>query len=306
VSARPIFSAQTEADHQPISVVVPTRDRPEALRRCLDALSAQTVADRLDVVVVDDGSSAPEAIAELVGRYGFARLVHGRGGGPASARNEGARRARGAIICFTDDDCQPLPDWAERLAEAVAEGADIVAGASISGGGPLADASEIVARAPAASPPAPGSDVSFSPSNNLACRRDVFAALPFDESYPHAAGEDREWCARATGAGYALRAAPSARVVHRQELTLRRFIAQQVRYGEGAYRFRRHGDARRSFEPLGFYAALVRQGFARGVRVGALVCAAQVATAVGFVRAWGTLRREQRVTTASTSPRNGS
>ena len=35
--------------------------------------------------------------------------------GPAAARNYGARLARGAILLFTDADCAPAPDWAERM-----------------------------------------------------------------------------------------------------------------------------------------------------------------------------------------------
>lgn len=35
--------------------------------------------------------------------------------GPAWARNEGIRRAKGEIVAFTDDDCRPDSDWLERL-----------------------------------------------------------------------------------------------------------------------------------------------------------------------------------------------
>ncbi|MDP1850369.1 MAG: glycosyltransferase, partial [Solirubrobacteraceae bacterium] len=98
-----------------ISVVVPTRDRPEALARCLAALARQRGADELEIVVVDDsdggGAAAPGA-----------RVVHGGARGPAAARNLGVRAARGAIVCFTDDDCVPAPDWAQRLAAACADG----------------------------------------------------------------------------------------------------------------------------------------------------------------------------------------
>ena len=53
-----------------VTVVVPTRDRPGALARCLAALERQTVGD-FEVVVVDDRSRSPEAVA--------------RGGGPRAA-----------------------------------------------------------------------------------------------------------------------------------------------------------------------------------------------------------------------------
>lgn len=280
----------TRSEHPLISVVVPTRDRPTALTRCLDALAAQTVADELEVLVVDDGSWAASDISTVVGRHPRARLLRSAGAGPAAARNEGARAARGSFLCFTDDDCAPKPDWVEQLVEALRAGADAAAGRTIAGGGVLAEASELIARAPVEVMTRDGSDLSFAPSNNLACTKAVFAATPFDESYPHAAGEDREWCARLIASGHSLRSAPAARLVHRQDLTLLDFFRQQARYGEGAFRFHRRGAIRRPLGSAGFYVALIRRGFARSFRVGVLVCAAQAATALGFLRGWATQR----------------
>jgi hypothetical protein len=63
-----------------------------------------------------------------------------------------------------------------------------------------------------------------------------------------------------------------------------------VRYGRGAYRYR--ATAQRRLEPLDFYVALVRRGFARSFTVGVLVSVAQAATAFGWARGWLELRRE--------------
>jgi len=274
-----------------ISVVVPTRDRPAALRRCLDALSAQTVLDHLEVVVVDDGSRAADEVAAATAGHAHVRLIRRSGGGPAAARNAGARTARGAFLCFTDDDCVPRPDWAERIVDALRQGADAAAGTTtLSRAGALAEASDLVAHALDA-PPRPGSALAFAASNNIACTRTAFEATPFDESYSGAAGEDRDWCARLTSGGFALRSAPDARVVHDQPLTVLSFLGQQVRYGQGAFQFRHGSDQRRPLESPSFYAALVRGAFAKGFSVGLLFSAAQAATAAGFARAWVTARR---------------
>lgn len=251
----------------------------------------QTAADRLEVIVVDDGSLRAADIAAVVARHPQARLLQGRGKGPAAARNVGAAEATGAILCFTDDDCTPRPDWAERLAEEIDSGADAAAGTTLSAGGALADAAEIVARAPARAGAFDGSHLAFAPSNNLACARRVWESVRFDESYPDAAAEDRDWCARLASAGYALRLAEGACVVHRQNVTLRSFLQRQVRYGNGAYRFRRREGERTQLESPGFYAALLRDAFAQGITVGLLVALAQVATAFGFVRAAAAQRR---------------
>jgi GT2 family glycosyltransferase len=260
-----------------------------ALNRCLDALAAQTVADRLEVIVVDDGSLVEEEVASIVARHRRVRLIRRGSGGPAAARNAGALDAGSAFLCFTDDDCEPRPDWVEHLVKRLQQGADAAAGTTLSRGGPLAAASEITAHAPAAAQPPEGSDLAFAPSNNLACTKVAFEATPFDESYPDAAGEDREWCARLIAAGYVLHAEPKARVIHCQELTFGRFLQQQARYGRGAFRFRRIGE-RRPLESAGFYRALLRRAFAASFSVGLLVCVAQAATAAGFVHAWAVER----------------
>ncbi|MGH3800821.1 MAG: glycosyltransferase family 2 protein, partial [Pseudonocardiaceae bacterium] len=106
--------------------------------------------------------------------------------------------------------------------------------------------------------------------------------IPFDERYPLAAGEDRDWCARLIDADHSLVFEPSALVRHHQELSPAGFWRQQLRYGRGAYRFRSDRGTLLRLEAPRFYAGLLRRGLAHGPRAGALVCAAQVATALGM------------------------
>ncbi|MGD9526580.1 glycosyltransferase family 2 protein [Pseudonocardia sp.] len=267
-----------------VSIVVPTRDRPARLARCLTALEAQSLPE-MEIVVVDDASVDADAVAATVARAPRARLLRGEGRGPAAARNLGARAARGEIVCFTDDDCVPVPGWAAALAERIGAGAQAAAGPTRNArpGNPFAAAAQAVASycAEATIDPATGR-MRFAPTSNIACRADVLAALPFDERYPLAAGEDRDWCARLVASGAALVFVPDAVVAHHQELDARGFWRQQVRYGRGAHRFR--SDHGAQLEAPGFYAGLVRRGFAEGPRAGALVCVAQLATAVGIAQ----------------------
>ena len=269
-----------------VSVVVPTRDRPDQLDRCLEALEGQTASDSIEVIVVDDGSTNRVAVEEVVRDRPRVRLVRQAGAGPAAARNTGVRAARGTYICFTDDDCEPRTEWAERLAGSLSGGAAAAAGVTLSGfpGNPLAEASELIAAA--LSPARNGSEgLAFAPSNNLGCRAELLAAIPFDETFPVAAGEDRDWCARLRAAGQVLVREHAAVVIHRQQLDLKDFWNQQVRYGRGAFRFRRSSSVRSLESPL-FYARLVRRGFRGGVRTGLLVVLAQLGTAVGFIAEW--------------------
>jgi glycosyltransferase involved in cell wall biosynthesis len=274
-----------------ISVVVPTRNRPLSLQRCLDALARQSCLEALEVIVVDDGSAEPEAVADVVRAHAFARLIRQRPSGPARARNAGVAVALGECVCFTDDDCEPGIVWAERLAAAIHAGADVVAGSTSTGepGSAFAAASEVIVSAPSS---LSTGELSFAPTNNVASRREVLLALPFDDSFPEAAGEDRDWCARLVAAGYVLQTEPAATLVHRPAVTFRSFLRQQVRYGRGAFWFRRGGHARRPLERPTFYVGLLRSGFRRGLGAGLLVTAAQAATAFGFLLARVAARRD--------------
>ena len=126
--------------------------------------------------------------------------------------------------------------------------------------------------------------VPFAASNNLGATARLLLELPFDEAYPDAAGEDRDWCQRLAAAGHRIERRLDAAVAHHQELTAAGFLRQQARYGRGAYRYHRRGP-RRPLERPRFYAGLLRRGFREGAAVGLLVALGQVATAVGYLAA---------------------
>lgn len=95
------------------SVVIPAYNQADTIRECVEALQHQTVSRSCyEIIVVDDGSTddtgriAQEAGAQVVGQ------ARGR---LAAARNAGIRAARGEIVCFTDGDCIPRPDWLAQL-----------------------------------------------------------------------------------------------------------------------------------------------------------------------------------------------
>jgi glycosyltransferase involved in cell wall biosynthesis len=261
-----------------LSVVVPTRDRPQKLRGCLAAL-----AGRHEVVVVDDGSADRAAVADVV-REAEALPVRLDGRGPAAARNVGARVASGEVVCFTDDDCEPHEGWAEALAKPILAGqARCTAGrTTVASDASAADrAWQAIANHLQHQATEPGSSSpGFAPTCNLACSRSLLTELPFDESFPAAAGEDRDWSARAAENGAAPLFVPEAVVVHRPDLDARSFLRQQYRYGRGATRYRAASPSRDLGSPS-FYAGLLRAGFTEGLGPGALVLAAQVATAAG-------------------------
>jgi glycosyltransferase involved in cell wall biosynthesis len=263
-----------------ITVVVPTRDRPDCLKQCLARLAAQNASVEIEVVVVDDGSADAEHVASVVDTLPNARLVRQGRRGPAAARNAGVRAARGFVICLTDDDCEPAPGWVATMAEAVRAGADVVSGETVIAGSRsrLDVASQLVTDAVTHRARTP-----FAASNNLASTARLLEEIPFDERYSDAAGEDRDWCERVFAHGVRIERRPAG-VVHRQNLSLRGYLDRHVRYGRGSYRYHRAQPRRRPLERPDFYARLVGEGFRAGPAVGALVALAQLATAFGYAR----------------------
>lgn len=100
-----------------VSVIVPVYNQSEPLRWCLEALAHQTYArSRFEIIVIDNGSEDPEAIAAAVAPYDNVRLTFEATPGSYAARNHGLTLAQGDILAFTDADCIPATDW---LAEGV-------------------------------------------------------------------------------------------------------------------------------------------------------------------------------------------
>ncbi|ASZ13823.1 glycosyltransferase [Chitinophaga pendula] len=103
-----------------ISVIVPTYKRPRLLMQCLQALAAQDFdKSAFEVIIVSDG---PDTLAKQLvlswkhsGVLQVEYLPLPAKRGPAAARNLGWQRARGTLIAFTDDDCQPDIHWLQQL-----------------------------------------------------------------------------------------------------------------------------------------------------------------------------------------------
>jgi GT2 family glycosyltransferase len=264
-----------------VSVVVATHDPGPSLAGCLAALEAQTSVRALEVIVIDDGSPHREAVAEALRPFPRVKLVRQDRRGVAAARNTGARTARGSIVCFTDDDCAPEPEWAHLLAEMVRGGIDVGGGVTLPGSPRNRYDAATQTLVNALADPRSGGPL-FLPGSNFACRRDVLLAVPFDERFG-GAGEDREWCNRLVRLGYRLGWEESAVVRHYQELDVRRFWEKHCHYGRGVYSLMRSQGSGQPLGPPARYRHIVRKSLEGGPAVGLLVCLAQVATAVGFV-----------------------
>ncbi len=101
-----------------ISVVVPAYNAEGTIGKCIEALLRQDCREQYEIIVVDDGSS--DRTKNIVRQFrdaGRIKLVEQQHGGPAKARNAGAREAKGDIILFTDSDCIPEKNWVTEMAK---------------------------------------------------------------------------------------------------------------------------------------------------------------------------------------------
>jgi glycosyltransferase involved in cell wall biosynthesis len=254
-------------DEPTFSVVIPTYGRPDLLARCLGALGRMDLpAGGFEVIVVDDGSPVrlDAVVAEHSGSYPL-RLCRKQNAGPASARNFGARVARGDWLAFLDDDCVPKPGWLKGFEAARAMHPCGAAGGGIAntnGDTICSVASNLLLGYLYDYYNRPGARTRFYATANLACSKRSFLEMGgFDESFRIAAAEDRDFCDRWLDCEHPMVYSPEALVDHAPQLSLRRFIRQHFNYGRGAHHLhmarRRRGLARPRVEPMSFYRGLL-------------------------------------------------
>lgn len=117
-----------EAISQPlVSIIIPTYNRKESLRRTLSSLEQQSgSAEQFEVIVVDDGGTDGTAEVTAQPFPFFLRYVRQANQGAATARNTGADLAQGQILVFLDDDITVVPEFVGSLASEFPAGERIV------------------------------------------------------------------------------------------------------------------------------------------------------------------------------------
>jgi len=105
-----------EARRPLVSVVIPTYDRPEYLKRAVESVLEQT-HENVELIVVDDHSPTPaEAILSDLshGTVQVRHVRHSENRGANAARNSGIEAATGEFVAFLDDDDYWKPTKLER------------------------------------------------------------------------------------------------------------------------------------------------------------------------------------------------
>lgn len=87
-----------------VSVVIPTRDRPELLRRAIAAVAQQDYSGPVDVIVVHDGTAPDVGLPAEFPQLPITVMVNNRTPGLAGSRNSGILATDAPWVAFCDDD----------------------------------------------------------------------------------------------------------------------------------------------------------------------------------------------------------
>ena len=208
----------------PVSVVIVSRGRPDALRVCLTGCM-QLLYDPFEIVVVADpaGVAAAQALP-------FAKQIKIIGFDDANisaARNVGINAAAGEIVAFVDDDAVPEPTWLTHLTQAMQHNDVVVAGGYVRARNgisyqwkgrtldALGDAVDmpVTGLEPVVVQPTP-TRCAKTEGTNMAVRRDVLLEVGgFDPAY-HYFLDETDLNMRLAKAGYACAIVPRAQVHH--------------------------------------------------------------------------------------------
>jgi glycosyltransferase involved in cell wall biosynthesis len=107
-----------------VTAIIPTRNRPELLRRAVESVAEQTW-ENLEIVVTDDASddSTPELLKTLQQEHSNLTVLRNREAqGAAASRNRAIEKASGEYIAGLDDDDFWRPKRIEKLMESFEEG----------------------------------------------------------------------------------------------------------------------------------------------------------------------------------------
>ena len=235
------------------SVVIPTFNRKDMLRRCLTALAVQDYPD-YEVLVVDGGSDGTEQMmAQEFPRFRYLRETRS---GPSVARNLGIHEASGDIVAFTDDDNVAPPDWLSRLADGYRRYPEVSGVAGRMEPPEEVWRSNVFARqelwatwyAYSLTPDRPeyvadGLNVPGA-TNNVSYRRSVLLEVGGFSSglAAHIAGEERDLRERICAKGYNRFLYMPVKVLHLRSYTWKGFLTQTLETALGVNRYHRRQD----------------------------------------------------------------
>jgi GT2 family glycosyltransferase len=232
-----------------VSVVIPTLNRKQHLKACLNSLFDMDYPKSVLEVIVVDGDSFDGTKEMVKTDFQEVRLLIDRRQGISFARNTGAEVASGEIIAFTDDDCVVDREWLRSLVKAFSDERIGAAGGPTIPLRPDSLAPQLVESGmlglfSLGDQPCEVRWPDVLVTANLAVRHEVFERLKFNvlfgrrNTLVYRWEEDVEFCNRLEGSGYKLMYIPAAKVYHdidAKRSALKYLIAKQFSGGLSHY-----------------------------------------------------------------------
>ncbi|MGY1827727.1 glycosyltransferase [Blastococcus sp. SYSU DS0541] len=243
-------------DGSVVTVAICTRDRPDDLRRCLEAVAGLDTRPA-DVLVVDN-ASRDDRTRQVAEEFGV-RYVREPRAGLDWARNRALLEAGTRIVAFTDDDVLVHPCWLRGIVRAFAEEPDAVVVTGLVAPAELATRAQVlfeafggfgrgyarrwmsvgVASGEVAAQLYPGTGVAGTGANMALLREDALALGGFDPALdvgtPTGGGGDLEMYFRVLASGGLLVYEPTAVVRHVHRRTMPELARQMAGNGTGVY-----------------------------------------------------------------------
>ena len=113
------FCKRNQVNNMDLSIIVPVYNVEQYLKRCVDSVLCQENVS-LEIILVDDGSTdaSPKICDDYAARYSFITAIHIQNSGPATAKNEGFKIAKGNYIALTDSDDKMEPQMLYKMVTA--------------------------------------------------------------------------------------------------------------------------------------------------------------------------------------------
>lgn len=272
-----------------VSILMPTRDKPELLRRAIGTLLEATWYPAFELILLDNGSREPEtlelfrswqreprvSVVPCPGAFNFSAL-----------NNEGARRARGEILLLLNNDVEIVdPGWLHEMVglasrpEIGCVGAKLYypdgtvqhAGVMTGPGGGAGHGHKLAPRT------ARGyldrlvtvTNVSAVTAACLAVRADVYREVGgFDEVHFAVAFNDVDFCLKVATAGYRNVWTPFAELLHHESVSRGKDVRPQnaKRFASELAALQRRWSRRILHDPY-YSPSLTMDGEDYGIRV---------------------------------------
>ena len=107
-------------DIQPlVSIIIPTRNAVDLVRTCIESIKARTIYKNYEIVLMDNGSDDPEALAYFAELAKEPNFMLVRDNSPfcySAINNQAASKAHGEILCFLNNDIEVInSEWLNEL-----------------------------------------------------------------------------------------------------------------------------------------------------------------------------------------------